>query len=112
MLAYGLDKALRRAGIPILGVSIGVEADRATWAVHYTDSATAQQKTDGAAIVAAYQLAADTALVDELAAQQIDGLKAIKAAVICALWGRLGRQPTGAEINAERTRFLNIYKAL
>lgn len=39
-------------------------------------------------------------------------LQSIKAAVISALWGRLGRQPTPAEIAAERTRYIDIYKAL
>ena len=112
MLAHGLTRALERAGIPVVGVSCGRLSDRASWAVQYRPEATAQHKADAAGILAGYDLAADTALVDEQAAQQVDGMKAIKAAVICALWGRLGRQPTGAEINAERTRFMNVYKAL
>lgn len=58
--------------------------------------------------IAAY----DAAQLDDAARAQIDDLKGIKAAVICSLWGRLARQPTSAEIAAERTRFLNIYKAL
>lgn len=58
--------------------------------------------------VAAY----DSAQNDAISAREIDDLKAIKAAVLCSLWGRLGRQPTGAEIAAERSRFIAIYKTL
>lgn len=112
MLAHGLTRALERAGIPVYGVSCGRLSDRASWTVQYRPEATSQHKADAAGIVAGYELATDTALPDEQAAEQIDNLKAIKAAVLCALWGRLGRQPTGAEINTERTRFLNVYKAL
>lgn len=54
----------------------------------------------------------DTAHTDEVAGREIDNSKAIRAAVLCSLWGRLGRQPTGVEIAAERARFLAIYKAL
>lgn len=57
-------------------------------------------------------LAYDAAIVAASATRDIDEQKAIKAAVICSLWGRLARQPTTAEISAERTRFINIYKAL
>lgn len=47
MVAQRLDRALTAAGIPILGVSVGAEADRATWIVQYHPSATTQQRTDG-----------------------------------------------------------------
>jgi hypothetical protein len=49
---------------------------------------------------------------DSEASSGIDGAKAIKSTVICALWGRLNRQPTAPEIAAERTRWLTIYKNL
>lgn len=56
--------------------------------------------------------ASDTARADAIAARDIDDMKAIRATVICSLWGRLNRQPTGPEIAAERTRWLTIYKNL
>jgi hypothetical protein len=52
-----------------------------------------------------------TTTLDADAQSVVDG-KAIKAAVLTALWGRLGRKPTAQEITAERTRFIGIYKAL
>lgn len=87
MLAAGLTRALVRAGIPMVGVSIGRDADRETWRCHFADGATAKHHADAAAILAGYELATDTTLKDEQAADQIDNLKAIKAAVVCALWG-------------------------
>jgi hypothetical protein len=56
--------------------------------------------------------AAAAALQDADAQQQFDGQRAVKAALIAALWGRLGHQPTAAEIAAERARFIAIYKGL
>jgi hypothetical protein len=64
-----------------------------------------------AADISATQSAIDTvAALDEVAAN-VDR-KEIKTTVICGLWGRLGRQPTGPEITAERTRWMNIHRAL
>jgi hypothetical protein len=42
-----LDRALRDAGIPIDGVSVGDVNDRTTWRVFYTTMATAPQRTQG-----------------------------------------------------------------
>ena len=61
---------------------------------------------------AAELAAVASAALDADAQRQIDDMKALKAAVICALWGRLGRQPSAPEIAAERTRFIAVYKAL
>jgi hypothetical protein len=46
-VAARLTRALQQAGIPILGVSIGQETDRATWRIDYAPAATAQHRTDG-----------------------------------------------------------------
>jgi len=54
----------------------------------------------------------DSTKADLTAKQDIDQNRGLKAAVITSLWGRLNRQPTPAEINAERTRFINVYKQL
>jgi len=47
-----VDRALRDAGIPIDGVSIGSPNDRATWRADYTTAATSAQRTQGDQIVA------------------------------------------------------------
>jgi hypothetical protein len=112
MLAAGLLRALERAGIPVLAVSIGNDVDRTTWRVDFKPEATSAQRDAAAAICASYDFSADSTYQDEGAAKAFDSMKAIKAVAISALWGRLGRQPTGAEIQSERTRILNIYRTL
>src|SRR3990167_3624991 len=57
---------------------------------------------------AAYKAALD----DAVASSEIDTARALKAAMICGLWGRLNRQPTAPEIAAERERFVAIFKTL
>lgn len=64
-IAARLDLALRAAGIPIIGVSIGDEADRATWRIQFELRATAQQRTDGAALVATFDPNAAALLTSE-----------------------------------------------
>lgn len=112
MFQDALARAFDRAGIPFISMSFGDEGDRATWRVEYPSHATAQQRAAGDALLASYDYDADTVARDERAAREFDAAKALKAAVLTSLWGRLGRQPTANEINAERTRFLTIYKAL
>lgn len=47
-----IDRALRDAGIPIDGVSIGDPLDRTTWKAFYQPSATPAQTSQGDAILA------------------------------------------------------------
>jgi hypothetical protein len=54
--------------------------------------------------------AASQAVVDATAQNDIDTDKKIRAAVLTSLRGRLGRNPTAAEIAAERAVFVAIYK--
>ena len=54
----------------------------------------------------------DAAQKDAAAQVAIDASVDVKAAVITALWGRLGRQPTGQEIATERARFIVVRKSL
>ncbi len=54
----------------------------------------------------------DAAQLDERAVRAFDVDKAIKAAILTSLRGRLGRNPTQAEINAERAVFIAVYKTL
>lgn len=50
-IAEVVDTALKAAGVPILGVSIGDPANRATWIVQFDPSATAAQKATAATVV-------------------------------------------------------------
>ena len=59
--------------------------------------------------------ATKTALADAIDARAFDMQRAIKATVLVAEAGRLGKtlaQLTGAEIAAVRTKWLNAYKSL
>lgn len=68
------------------------------------------------AVKSAPEIAAtQTAQQDAAAAEAFDTAKAIKAVALSNLAARLGKAPgalTNAEINAERTRILAIYKTL
>lgn len=51
-IAALLDQALRAAGIPIVGVSVGTDADRLSWNVQFDPSATPAHRTQAATILA------------------------------------------------------------
>jgi hypothetical protein len=55
-LGDALDAALRAAGVPIIGVTVGAAADRATWVVQFDASATPAQQATAAATLAAFDL--------------------------------------------------------
>lgn len=109
-LAAYLDQQLRAAAIPIVSVKVSSPTDRSQWIVQFDPSATQAQKDQAATLVATVVWDGPT-IADQDAQLQVDA-KAIKAAVITSLWGRLNRQPTAAEISAERSRFIAIYKQL
>lgn len=52
----------------------------------------------------------DTAHQNAAAARELDASRVTKTLVILQLWGRLGRQPTAAEVATERARFIAIYR--
>lgn len=65
-----VDRALRAAGLPIEGVSIGSPADRATWIPAFTAAATPAQKAAAAALLLTIAIDAPAqALADEQDAQ-------------------------------------------
>jgi hypothetical protein len=78
-LADQLTRALERQGIPITGVSIGREGDRATWRIDYTPAATAQHRTDGDALRLTFDPLTDAAWVDEQADRAVNESKAFRA---------------------------------
>lgn len=61
-LAAQVDLALRAAGLPILGVSIGNRTDKTTWRVDFTPEATDKQRTEAAALISAFEPAVDVEL--------------------------------------------------
>ena len=65
LLAALFDRALRLAGIPILGVSIGDEADRSTWVVRFDVRATAQHRIDADTLRKVFDPTAADVLMDE-----------------------------------------------
>lgn len=76
MVAERFDRALRVAGIPIVGVSIGVDADRSTWRIQYDASATAQHRVDGEALRVTFdpfaQSVLDAEVTDRAAVASVD----------------------------------------
>ncbi len=95
-LADQLTRALVRAGIPVWGVSIGVDGDRATWLIHYREEATAQQRADGDAMRLTFNPANDPAHLTERAEAQ--AVEAVKATCALALEVKLGRTLTTGDI--------------
>lgn len=63
LVAQLVDQAVRAAGIPIEGVSIGDPANRGTWRVEFTAAATPAQRTQAATILT-------TVAIDAAAQQQ------------------------------------------
>lgn len=104
-IAEGLTRALVRAGIPVFGVSIGDPVDRATWHIEYDYQATPAQRTAGDALMAAYSLETDTAVVDEMAIAAFDTDRKLKALAI-ATANRLGVSPA-----TFRSEVIAAYKA-
>lgn len=58
-VAAQLDRALRAAGLPIVGVSLGRLDDKTTWRVDFTDPPTEDQQTQRDAILGAFVEAPD-----------------------------------------------------
>lgn len=103
MIATYLDKALRAAGLPIEGVSIGDTANKATWrVVPSTLQASAQPLIDAFVMPDAATLLSDDA-------QRETGEKKLKA-VALALWECIPAPTmTKAQLVA---RAIAIYKSL
>lgn len=62
-----LYRALTATGLPVVSVSIGTVADRATWRVDYAAAATAQQRADGEALKASFDADSVAAVDAEIA---------------------------------------------
>lgn len=109
-LVLVIDRALRDAGIPTDGVSVGTPNDRSTWAISYPASATPAQIAAGNALL----LTMDPADVATVAAVKNDlaiGLNTeMLQAVALALWEAIPAPTvTRAQLKA---RIIAIYRTL
>ena len=108
-LAGAVDQALRAAGVPLVGVSIGDPADRATWTVQLAPTATESDRTTAAATIAAFDVVGLPARqFDAQAISDVD-LKALRA-VSQALWEAIPA-PTLTKVQL-RARAIAIWKTL
>lgn len=75
-------RSLVMAGLPVVGLSIGVPSDKATWRVDFADTATANDRQRAADLIAAFDRN-DPAVIaldqDALASVEIDADKALSA---------------------------------
>lgn len=102
-LAARLDAAIRAAGVPIDGVSIGNEQNRATWRV-----VPASLQAQAQPIIDAFVVPTPDQVKDEAAIRDVDA-KALKA-VVMEIYPYLGAgKPTLAQL---RANILARYKAL
>jgi hypothetical protein len=104
-IASLLDQTLRAAGVPIVGVSIGVVNDRATWVVQYADTATAAQQTQGESIRATFDATAPAVTSAQLDRDADSALASAKATCALVLDTELGRALTAADAPAVRAKF-------
>lgn len=74
VIATQLDQALRAAGLPLIGVSVGAEDDKATWRVDLEPEATEDQRAQVDPLVAAFVPTPEVVKVDgppALTAEQV-----------------------------------------
>lgn len=102
-VASRLDQAIKSAGVPILGVSIGLEDDKSTWRVNPPSLQGAAQP-----VIDAFTEPTAQQLADEQAVQ--DTTRKELKAVALALWECIPNPTmTKAQLQA---RAIAIYKSL
>lgn len=102
-LAERLDKAIRAAGVAIVGVSIGSEQDRSTWRVEPATLQAAAQP-----VIDSFEAPTPNTLLDEAAVR--DTSRKELRAVAEALWECIPN-PTMTKAQM-RVRAIAIYKVL
>jgi hypothetical protein len=108
MVSMYLDQAIRSAGIPITGVSVGRVEDRSTWRVAFEARATEAQRTQAQQIVETFTLPTPDQLQTDAAARDID-VTALKAVVIEIYPYLSSSKPSLAQL---RQNIIARYKAL
>jgi hypothetical protein len=107
-----LDGALRAAGIPIRGVSIGRADDSSTWTAQYDPSATKDQIAAGDALIAAFDPEA-TEVVDAVNAVEAEAMASSRMIRAFYLWWfrkTNRRDPTDDERTADIAALVQAYK--
>jgi hypothetical protein len=66
--ASRFERALRAAGIPIIGVSCGSD-DRSTWTIQFADAATAQHRADAETLRQSFDPSAQASIDAEISAR-------------------------------------------
>ena len=106
MLARDLLAAANRLGIPVIGVDIRDEADRATWHLQYLASATEEQRQQGEALKQSYDPEAERDRQRDAEAQGVMDARPMRA-LIQWLSPKMGRTPMQA-----RAELVAMYKRL
>jgi hypothetical protein len=90
-IAAIVDHALKAAGIPILGVSLGTLSDRSTWQVQFDPAATPTQQAQAATILASVAIDATAQTVQaRLEAQaQMDAIPIYVKAIVLTMTDQL-----------------------
>ena len=109
VLAARLDRALRAAGVPLDGVSIGSESDRSTWRVSPASAQAAAQP-----VIDAFDPDDDaahaTTEMDAAIKQAVD-IDGRLSAVVWAIIDQVAPPATPAKYQAARTKIIAAYKA-
>jgi hypothetical protein len=109
-----LDRALRDAGLPIDGVSVGDPADRSTWKAFYQVSATAAQRTQGDQLLATIDPQDPTTVANIKAdLATTDANRELIRAIVQGLYEAIPNPPVALDTLAKlRARILQIYRGL
>lgn len=103
-----LDRAIKAAGVPITGVSIGDQADRTTWRVHpATLQAAAQPTIDAFDPTDPAHVTAD---LDAAILRAVDGERLISA-VVWTVIDTYSAPATVQKYQNARTKIIAAYKA-
>lgn len=111
-IAAALDRALRAAGIPIDGVTVGSDLDRATWHAIYQAIATTEQRALGDTLIATFDPTAPAVVATEqdMSAQRDVEMNVALQAVMRVTWKYLpAGKPT---LTAFAQEIKAAYKAL
>lgn len=110
--AIELDRALRAAGVPIVGVSIGKAADKSTWRIDFDASATPQQRTQAAQLVATFDPKDPTIVASVRTGTATALAQSVQIRAFHLWFFRVmnQRDPTPAEVDAALAQFVQAYK--